>query len=98
MAGQRACKGCFDAYSPQARQDCGWLAAGPRAVAAYDFRARPGTRELSVDKGQGVALRRWVGAGRAWLLCTDERDQSGIVPAAFLTVVQELPAAASLIS
>ena len=67
-------------------------------MAHHDFTARPGTCELSVDRGQGVALRRWVGADRDWLLCTDERDQSGIVPAAFLTVVQELPAAASLIS
>ena len=46
---------------------------------------------LDVAAGQGLALRRWVGDDGTWILCTDERDVSGIVPCSFLKIVEELP-------
>lgn len=71
-----------------AEQELEHYCSGPRALAWTDFlSAKP--EELSVLKGQSVALRKVVNLD--WMVCTTVDGASGIVPQKYLTIIEPLP-------
>ena len=71
-----------------AEQELEHYCSGPRALAWTDFIAvKP--EELSVLKGQSVALRKAVNPH--WIVCTTADGASGILPQQCLTIIEPLP-------
>lgn len=60
--------------------------SGPRAVALYDFQGTERS-ELKLIKGQSVAIRDEVNSD--WLICTDTKSESGLVPVSHLLIIEE---------